>query len=200
MRKALTFALLAIPAILVLAFVLYEDVPPENPPGYTALSAPVNLNFKITRLNGNRIEMALANPAGEVASGDAMYAVFRVVQVARKRIVALESMSTKSTLKEPPGQARKPDYPFMRDGRGRDVMNFAFENQLTEGPNGELLMRMRYTGVPVPLIETLVVDETVTLPAFIKDRFGSNQALRFEKGSYDLDNQIDGFWIKARRN
>ena len=197
MRKFVTLTMFSLATLLVVAFSLYNDTPPGNPPGFTALSPPVNLNFKITQINEDKIEMALTNPGGQIPKKDALYATFRVVSVSGKRVVALEEFSTRSTLKAPTEGKKRPDLPFLSDARGREVMSFNFEHQLTEGPGGETLMRMRYTGVPVPLIEELIIDKTVTVPAFLQGRFGSKKTLKFGKGTYKFDNSIDGFWIRV---
>jgi hypothetical protein len=84
---------------------------------------------------------------------------------------------------------------FMKDNRGKDVKKYNFTHQLTEGDDGQMYMKMAYSGPKMPLIQFLRLSQAVPVTEELSRYFMPEGNLVFQPGTYHLDKSINGFWI-----
>jgi hypothetical protein len=57
---------------------------------------------------------------------------------------------------------------------------------------------MKYSGSPMPLIQSLNVEKNFVMPRHISARFVNRGNVEFIAGKYGLDPKINGFWIPVK--
>ena len=164
-------------------------------PAVTHTYAPqgeiVTLDFRVHKFNSEGVEIALNNP--QIPT---FFIQFEVSMVGFDPVVTMAGLTKNSRLRGTASPQQMPDFPFLRDKEGRPVMRFSFENQLATGGQSGQVLRMTYRGIPVPLVETLVINEPILLPPALSSQFDVQGLIQFEPGRLELEGE--SFWIPIR--
>ena len=70
-----------------------------------------------------------------------------------------------------------------------------FGMKLEEGDDGQMYMKMAYSGPKMPLIQFLRLSQAVPVTEELSRYFVVEGNLEFQPGTYHLDKTINGFWI-----
>jgi hypothetical protein len=191
MRKTTAVALSFL--LVLLAFTSAREETPSTHPRYKLEGQPVGLDFKVSKINTEGVELALAKQRNRE-----MFVQFSVSVTEDGVGVVMDGLTNKSRMNGNVSKRHLPDFPFLKASEGEPVLDFAFEHQLARDEAGNPVMRMSYTGIPVPLVRTLTVKRPVTLPPFLSEMFDIEGPIQFQPGVYRVDAEIDGFWIPIK--
>ena len=191
MRKSLL--LVGVLVLLVAAFAVAPRDATEFTHTYEVQGEMVPLDFRVHKFNASGVELALNSP--QVPT---FFIQFDVSMNGFSPEVTMAGLSKGSRLDGTASPRHMPDFPFLRDKQGNPVMRYTFENQLATDNQFNQALRMTYRGVPVPLVETLIIKEPFVLPPALSQRFDVDGQIEFQPGSLRLDREIDGFWIPIR--
>ena len=191
MRKSMPFV--GVLSLLVAAFAFTSRDTPQVEHTFVPEGEMVALNFRVHKFNPNGVELALSNPRVPT-----FFIQFDVSMDGFSPVVTMTGLSNGSRLKGTASPRNMPDFPFLRDKQGNPVMRYTFENQLATDDQFNQALRMTYRGVPVPLVETLVIDEPILLPPALSEQFDVDGQIQFQPGKLTLDRQIEGFWVPIR--
>lgn len=182
--------------LLTVAWVkLNHEVYPEPPANYSVTSEVVNLKFKVNNKDLGRVELALNEGNGP----NNLFCLFELSDswVKGNFGMTLKGMSETSLLKANSGS--KPDISrFEKDNNGAKVNFYSFDQTLVKDDKGINYIQMTYVGPPMPLIESLKIEQPVRLPRNLAARFVNNSNIEFQAGTFGLDTKINGFWIPVR--
>ena len=168
---------------------------PAPPSNYSVLAKTVNLKFKITNTSPNRVEMGLNEGSG----ANNYFVVFELSDgwASGNFGLVLKDMSERSSVKGNPGN--KPDISrFEKDNKGGKINFYSFDQTLVKDDKGNNFIQMSYVGPPMPLIQSLKIENNLKLPRHVSARFVNNQTIEFQAGNYGLDSSINGFWIPVK--
>ena len=189
-------------ALLLLSLTLLALFPGKLPPVpeiTKELYGPVNLHFRIHKMDLNQCELAHANP------GEPLFVNFEISGSwsTRRPTLLISSASEQSRLpngmdpKEFKGKKDGKDFSqFMKDNRGRPVQSYNFVNTITEDKDGKRYLKMTLKGPDMPMVGTMIVRNKVTFPAFLSRKFQIRENISLAPGEYALDPSINGFWIQ----
>ena len=155
-----------------------------------AVGGAVPLNFRLHKFNASGVEIALNNPRVRT-----FFIQFDVSMEGLQPVVTMAGLSNGSRLKGSASRRKLPAFPFLRQKDGTPVLHFSFDNQIVEDGQGNQVLLMTYSGVPVPLVETLVIARPMTLPPALSRRLGAQGPVQFQPGRLTLDREVQGFWI-----
>ena len=171
-----------------------ETFPPP-PDNFEELSKTVNLRFKIINMDVNKVEMALNEGRGP----NNLFVLFELSDdwVKGNFGLVVKNMSEKSNLQSKSG--KKPDISrFEKDNRGQKVSFYTFDQTMVKSEDGTTYIQMKYSGPPMPLIQSLNVERNFVMPRHISARFVNRGNVEFIAGKYGLDPKINGFWIPVK--
>lgn len=189
---------LAVICIVGLAWIKinHEKFPPP-PKSYTEMSKTVNLKFKIGAKDLNSVELSLNRGQGP----NNFYVLFDMSDkwASGNFGMILRDMSETSKLKSSSGKSG--DFSrFEKDNSGKKVDVYSFDQTIVQGDDNVTYMQFKYTGAAMPLIQSLKVENKITLPRNISARFENKQDIVLLPGNYGIDPNISGFWIPIEIN
>lgn len=196
-------AVLVVISLMWMAFVRQPLNPVPEICG--TLSEEVPLDFTISKINEDGIELAMANKV----SGKEMFIHFNMVNTWKtgRTGLVVQGMNGSSTFK---GGRSPQDYlkdekriskqekdfsDFMKDHGGKSVSTYKFKQQLVEEGSGEMYMRMSYDGVSMEMLQILEIPRPITVPAHVSRLFVPEGIVQFQKGTVTFDQNINGFYI-----
>jgi hypothetical protein len=178
--------LAAVPPVFVGAALLWAAPGPRVPvPEYEPLAEAMRLDFRVQAIEGRNLELGLRG-------GDARGPLFLQFEVGTEggaTVVTLNGAGNRSAGRGRAPGDDLPDWAFLTGRDGERVLDFSFENQLVELPDGQTAVRMTYVGPPVPLLRSLRVARPTTLPPFVARELGHSGPLQLEAGSYPIDTE-----------
>lgn len=169
------------------------------------ISREVPLHFSIKAMDYTGVELGLNRKIG----GGDMHVQFRMNnawKTGRPGLVltGIKSsggfkggMSAKQYLEDPERKKKsgKDFSNFMQDKGGKALMNFSFQQALSEDNSGKLYMRISYDGPAREMIQSLEIPRPVTVPAHISKQFTDKGIIQFQRGTVAFDRKIKGFYI-----
>lgn len=188
MRK--TIRLSGLLLLLVVVFAFSRSDIPEVVNTYEPAGEAVPLNFRLHKFNANGVELALNGPHLPT-----FFIQFDVAMEGMHPVVTMAGLSNRSRLRGTAALRNLPDFPFLRNKDGTPVTSFTFENQIGDDGEGNQALCMTYTGVPVPLVETLVIGRSLTLPEAVSRHLGVEGQVEFQPGRLYLDKDLGGFCV-----
>lgn len=183
----------AVIGLLALAWVkTNEEHFPPPPETYTEISKTVNLKFRIGAKDLNSVELALNRGQGP----NNFYVLFDMSDKWASGHFGLVLRDMSETSKLSNSSNKKGDFSkFEKDNSGKKVDVYSFDQTIVKDENGATFMQFKYVGAPMPLIQSLKVEKSITLPRNIAARFVNKQDIELLPGSYGIDAGISGFWI-----
>lgn len=204
-KLLLAFPLLFLALIAWFGFNWYHL--PEPPVILRELSPEVKLEFSVNRVDVSEIELSLNG----VGADQALFTHFSMSSQwtkGRPGLVLKDMEKTsrmngrgkdeKAYRQEHAERSDRDFSRFLNDNQGKAVKTYAFRQTLTEGEDGKTYLRMSYDGRPMPMLQTLQIDQPVAVPAHISRKFIGEGRLQFSKGTVYFDKKINGFWIPVR--
>lgn len=203
MRKVLATATVLV--IVSLVWLGFNRAPlPPTPEISRVISKEVKLKFKMNKVDYTNVELALAE------GKDDLFVQFSVSDAWKGGRLGLvvDGMDTKSKAKgmkpsDYEKQAKREsagkDFgQFMKDKKGKPVQFYTFIQEIAEGKDGKMYLKMTYDGPDVPMLDLLEVKRSVTIPNKIAKRFGLEKGIQLEPGTVAFDKSINGFWLPIK--
>jgi hypothetical protein len=203
MKKVLlTVAVLVVASLVWLGF--HRAPLPPTPEIERTLGKEVKLKFKMNKVHYSNVELALAE------GKDDLFVQFGVSDAWKGGRIGLtvEGMTGKSKAKgmkpsdyekdEKRASKGKDFGQFMKDKKGKPVQFYTFIQEVAEGKDGKMYLKMTYDGPDVPMLDLLEVKTPVTIPTNIAKRFGLDKGLQLEPGTASFDKSINGFWLPIK--
>jgi hypothetical protein len=190
MRTFIVSLGLILTAALVFLFRPVDANEPVFHPG--AQSLP--LSFRLNRIDGADLEIALQD---RQVRGP-LFMQFSVTVQGGSPALVLNGSDGRSRLGGAAPGAQLPDWPFLKSSDGQTVLDFHFDNQIGTDEQGNPVLRIRYTGVNVPLVRSLTVARPTTLPPFVSSAVGADGPIQLQQGTYRLDSRFPAFDIPIR--
>ena len=176
---------------------------PPIPEIRSALSKEVPFSFSINSMTYTGLEFSLNEKIG----GKGMYVQFGMANAWKSGRAGLVLQGIKAQGGMKGGMSRdkylndqkrkeesgKDFSDFMKDGRGRSLSTYSFNQTLVEGKSGKPYMLVAYDGPAMEMIQTLEVPRPVTLPAHISRQFIDKGIIQFQPGTMTLDSKVQGF-------
>jgi hypothetical protein len=168
MKNKLIFIVFIILLVYTCEKITDETYPPP-PENYSLIASPVNLNFKVTNMNLNSVEMSLTETIGS----SNLFCLFKLSDdwIKGDFGLVLTDMSANSILTVGAKQEEPDISRFKTDNSGKEVKFYTFDNTLVEDDKGAYYMRMSYIGPSMPLIESLKLEKNIRLPLRISSLF-----------------------------
>lgn len=200
-------ALLGIPLLFIAMMIWFGfnwAFLPEPPEMERALSEEVGLTFTINKMDLSEVELALSG-------GGALFSHFSMSKEWTKGRPGLvlnamgassrmgkRGMSPDAYLKERGKGSGKDFSEFMKDNSGKAVKTYTLRHTLSKGKDGKLYMKMAYDGRPMPLLQSLTIQQATPVPKDISSKFTKEGQITFLPGTVYLDRKINGFWIPVQ--
>lgn len=168
---------------------------PPPPANFEEISKTVNLKFKVINKTTNSVEMALNEGQGS----NNLYALFELSDDWYKGNfgLVLKNMSERASLRGNTEKQANIDK-FEKDDSGNKVSFYSFDQTLVKDDKGATFMQMKYVGTSMPLIQSLKIENDISLPRNISARFVNNENIVFLSGEFGIDSNIKGFWIPVK--
>ncbi len=186
----------AVIGLLAIAWVkTNEEHFPPPPESFTAISKTVNLKFKINAKDLNSVELALNRGQGP----NNFYVSFDISDkwASGNFGLIIKDMSEESKVRE--SSRNKADFSrFEKDNSGKKVDVYSFDQTIVEDQKGTTYLQFKYVGSPMPLIQSLKIENNITLPRHIAARFANKQNIELLPGNYGIDKKIEGFWVPIK--
>lgn len=190
MRNQILFPAVLLPIALVLALA----APERTVTTYEPLGDPLNLTFKVNKIDGSDIELAM----NEERVKGPLYLQFSVSVQNGTPTLTLNGAGGRSRVAGSPPRENLPNWPFLKSKEGKPVLDFEFENQLVKDAQGNPALRVKYVGTSVPLIRTMIVARPSTFPPTVSSSVGADGPVQLQAGTYQVDAGSASFTIPVK--